>query len=176
MAPYPEKEKRLKVEHLESPRNDKKKSRPPLGVVLLAFLSLALVVVVLATGALLLAAPRSPLLHFSLHWLIRLGFIPMHGKIGTGQLPATGIVFTALMIYAVVFFLEGGGMLLGKAWAEYLVLVELALLLPPEMVENYRHTDWLRLLTLGFNVIIFIYLAVRRAQSLLRSRPGTAGV
>ncbi len=140
-------------------------------MVLLALLSLALVVVVLATGALLLAAPHSPLLHFSLHWLIRLGFIPMHGKIGTGQLPATWVVFTALMVYAVVFLLEGGGMLLGKGWAEYLVLVELALLLPPEIVENARHTDWLRLLTLGFNVVIFIYLAARRAQALLRPAP-----
>lgn len=174
--PDPKRKTSVKVEQLNPAHNHKKTTRPPLGVVLLALLSLALVVVVLATGALLLVAPHSRLLHFSLYWLIRLGFIPMHGKIGTGQLPATWIVFTALMIYAVVFLLEGGGMLLGKAWAEYLVLVELLLLLPPEMLENWRHTDWLRLLTLGFNVVIFIYLTVRRSQALLRRKSDLATV
>ena len=154
------------VHNLEKPMNAKN----PLGVVLLALLALGLAVVVFTTGVLLLVNPHGWLLQISLYWLMRLGFIPLHGKIGTGQLPATWIVFSALMVYTVVFLLEGGGMLRQKAWAEYLVLVEMLLLLPPEMVENWRHTDWLRLITLCFNVVVFVYLAVRRGQALLRQR------
>ncbi len=145
-----------------------KKDKNARGVVLIALLSLALAVLVFATGVLLLVDPHGWLLGMSMYWIDRLGFIPHTGPHGTGPLPATWILFSALMMYTVIFVLEGGGMLLQKAWAEYLVLVELALLLPPEMVENFYQTDWLRLLTLIFNVVIFIYLGYRRWQSYTR--------
>ena len=133
------------------------------GVVLIAILSLALAALTLITGALLLLAPTAWPLRLSMYWLDRLGFIP-HSR--TGALPATWILFSALMVYTLIFILEGVGMLLGKAWAEYLVLVELALLLPPEIDENFHQTDWLRLAILGFNLFIFMYLAYRRIRSL----------
>jgi hypothetical protein len=147
-----------------------KPQKKALGVVLIALLSLALALIVSMTGVLLLLDPTSWMTRMSMYWMDRLGFIPHSGPHGNGVPPATWILFSALMVYTVIFVLEGGGMLLQKAWAEYLVLVELALLLPPEMIENMRQTDWLRLLTLIFNIVIFIYLGFRRGQSLVRSR------
>ena len=144
-----------------------KENQNALGVKLIALLSLALALIVFVTGVLLLLAPKAWIARISLYWMDRLGFIPHSGPHGTGPLPATWILFSALMIYTVIFVLEGGGMLMQKAWAEYLVLVELALLLPPEILENFRQPDWLRIATLVFNIVIFIYLAIRRTQSLL---------
>ncbi len=153
--------------------------RPPLAVVLLALLSLGLAVFVLVAAVLLFFAPHSAALRWCMYWVVRLGFIPMHGRIGSGRLPTHGVVIASLLVYMVVFLFEGCGMLLGKAWAEYLVLVELLLLLPPEAVENYRHTDWLRLATLVFNAAIFVYLAVRRGREWMdkpgRRRSGAPG-
>ena len=133
-----------------------------LGVVLIALLSLILAAITLATGIELLADRQGWILHISMDWLNRLGFIP---HAAGGALPGRSILFWAMMTYTVIFVLEGGGMLLRQAWAEYLVLVELSLLLPPEIVENWQHTDWLRLLTLIFNLFIFVYLGYRRWQS-----------
>jgi hypothetical protein len=144
-----------------------KENQNALGVKLIALLSLALALIVFVTGVLLLLAPKAWIARIGLYWMDRFGFIPHSGPHGTGPLPATWILFSALMLYTVIFVLEGGGMLMQKAWAEYLVLVELALLLPPEILENLRQPDWLRIATLVFNIVIFIYLAFRRTQSLL---------
>jgi hypothetical protein len=138
------------------------KTKLTLGVVLIALLSLVLAVITLATGIELLVDPHGWILRTSMNWLDRLGFIP---HAAGGALPGTSILFWAMMTYTVIFLLEGGGMLLRRAWAEYLVLLELALILPPEIVENWQHTDWLRLLTLVFNLFIFVYLGYRRWQS-----------
>ena len=146
------------------------KSQDALGVKLIALLSLALALIVFVTAVLLVTAPQAWIARISLYWMDQLGFIPHSGPHGTGPLPATWILFSALMLYTVLFVLEGGGMLLQKAWAEYLVLVELGLLLPPEILENFRQTDWLRIATLVFNIVIFIYLAFRRIQSFLAHR------
>ena len=145
-------------------------SQDALGVKLIALLSLALALIVCVTAVLLITAPQAWIARISLYWMDRLGFIPHSGPHGTGPLPATSVLFSALMLYTVIFVLEGGGMLLKKAWAENLVLVELGLLLPPEILENFRQPDWLRITTLVFNIVIFIYLSFRRAQSLLAHR------
>jgi hypothetical protein len=147
-----------------------KENKSPLGVKLIALLSLVLALIVFTTGMLLLLAPKSWIARLSVYCMDRLGFIPHSGPHGTGPLPPTWILFSALMTYTVIFVLEGGGMLMQKAWAEYLVLVELALLLPPEMLENFRQPDFLRIVTLIFNMVIFVYLSVRRTQSLLAMR------
>ena len=150
--------------------NPAKENENPLGVKLIALLSLVLALIVFTTGVLLLLAPRSWIAGLSVYSMDQLGFIPHSGPHGTGPLPATWILFSALMTYTVIFLLEGGGMLMRKAWAEYLVLVELALLLPPEMLENLRQPDFLRIVTLVFNIVIFVYLSIRRTQSLLAAR------
>ncbi len=147
------------------------KGHNALGVKLIALLSLALALIVFVTGVLLITVPNAWIARISLYWMDQLGFIPHSGPNGTGPLPATWILFSALMVYTVIFILEGGGMLRQKAWAEYLVLVELGLLLPPEMLENFRQPNWLRIATLVFNILIFIYLGFRRTQSLLAHRP-----
>ncbi len=152
-------------------RSASDKGHNALGVKLIALLSLVLALIVFVTAMLLITVPQAWIARISLYGMDQLGFIPHAGPHGTGPLPATWILFSALMVYTVIFVLEGGGMLLQKAWAEYLVLVELGLLLPPEILENFRQPDWLRIATLVFNIVIFIYLAVRRTQSLLAHRP-----
>ncbi len=156
------------IESTQSENCAPSKTKLTLGVVLIALLSLVLAAITLATGLELLLDPHGWILHLSLTWLNRLGFIP---HVAGGALPGKFVLFWAMIMYTIIFLLEGGGMLLGQAWAEYLVLVELALLLPPEIVENCEHTDWLRLLTLIFNLFIFVYLGYRRWQSFwLRKR------
>ena len=67
-------------------------------------------------------------------------------------------------LYATLFLTEGIGLLLNKGWAEWMVVISSAGLIPLEIVEIWRHRYEpipLILTTLTFigNVLIVIYLA-----------------
>ena len=64
---------------IESPQSENyapSRTKLTLGVVLIALLSLVLAAITLATGLELLLDPHGWILHLSLTWLNRLGFIP----------------------------------------------------------------------------------------------------
>ena len=61
-------------------------------------------------------------------------------------------------IYAALDLLEGIGLYLEKAWAEYLTLAITASFLPLEIFEVLRKVTWTRSGLLVVNALVFIYL------------------
>ena len=60
--------------------------------------------------------------------------------------------------YAGVGILEGIGLYLEKAWAEYLTLIITASFLPFEIHEIMRRLTWTRIMLLVVNVLVLLYL------------------
>ena len=61
-------------------------------------------------------------------------------------------------IYAAVSLVEGIGLYLEKAWAEYLTLIITASFLPWEVFEVFRRLTWVRVALLIVNALVFLYL------------------
>lgn len=70
------------------------------------------------------------------------------------------VLFSAgTVLYAAVFMVEGLGLWLARAWAEYLTIVTTAGLLPVEVYELGKHATLTKCVVLAINVGIVLYLA-----------------
>jgi uncharacterized membrane protein (DUF2068 family) len=75
----------------------------------------------------------------------------------------------AIFCYAALDIIEGTGLALEKAWAEYLTLILTASFLPWEIFEIIRHVTWLKVVLLTVNTAVVIYL-VFHVQGRMRAR------
>lgn len=75
--------------------------------------------------------------------------------LSTGKLYFYGSVFAA---YAAVNAAEAAGLWRGRRWAEYLTLIEVAVLLPLEIYELTIKVSYLKILTLVVNLLVVAYL------------------
>jgi uncharacterized membrane protein (DUF2068 family) len=76
--------------------------------------------------------------------------------------------------YAALDILEGLGLVLEQAWAEYLTLVLTASALPWEFFEIARHPSWLKVGFSVANVLVVVYLVLHvQASTRRRRRAGT---
>ncbi|HYP74840.1 MAG TPA: DUF2127 domain-containing protein [Polyangiaceae bacterium] len=64
-------------------------------------------------------------------------------------------------IYAIVFLVEGTGLLLRRRWAEYLTVVVTASFIPFELYELVHEASALKVVGLVVNVLIVVYLVLR---------------
>jgi len=64
-------------------------------------------------------------------------------------------------LYALIYLVEGGGLLLRKHWAEYFTIVATGLFIPFEIYEVTRRLTPVRLGVLAINVAIVVYLVVQ---------------
>lgn len=64
-------------------------------------------------------------------------------------------------VYTTLFTTEGIGLILAKAWAEWLTVVTTALLIPLEGYEIFEKPTWVRVGALVVNVAILVYLVWR---------------
>lgn len=64
-------------------------------------------------------------------------------------------------VYAILFLIEGTGLLLQKLWAEYLTTVITSTFIPFEILELYRRFTGVRLVLLLVNLWIVLYLIMR---------------
>jgi uncharacterized membrane protein (DUF2068 family) len=88
------------------------------------------------------------------------------GQMSDARLKALTI---ASFCYAVLFLVEGVGLLMQRRWAEYLTVIAGASLIPIEFYELSRHVGPVKIAILIINVIIVWYLVIRlRAESLER--------
>lgn len=85
---------------------------------------------------------------------------------GPSRFVAVGVVALG---YAVLFGIEGVGLLLGKYWAEWFTVIATASLIPIELYETVARFGWLKLAVLAGNVAIVWYL-VRVALQTRASR------
>ncbi len=64
----------------------------------------------------------------------------------------------AAFCYAALGIIEGIGLYLEKAWAEYLTLIITASFLPFEIHELVRKLTWIRVSLLVINILVLLYL------------------
>jgi uncharacterized membrane protein (DUF2068 family) len=76
-------------------------------------------------------------------------------------LDAAGVVTAG---YAIVFLVEGGGLLAARRWAEWLTVIVTASFVPFEVWKIVRHASAPAIVTLALNLVIAVYLAVRLAH------------
>lgn len=88
------------------------------------------------------------------------------GQMSDARLKALAI---ASFCYAVLFFVEGIGLLRQRRWAEYLTVIAGTSLIPIELYELSRHVGPVKIVILIVNVLIVWYLVRKlRAESLVR--------
>lgn len=88
------------------------------------------------------------------------------GEMSDARLKALAI---ASFSYAVLFLVEGVGLLMQRRWAEYLTVIAGASLIPIELYELSRHVGPVKIAILIVNVIIVWYLVRKlRAERLER--------
>lgn len=63
--------------------------------------------------------------------------------------------------YAALFFVEGIGLILGKYWAKWLVIIVTGSFIPGEIYHIVRQFDWLDFILLLINAACVIYLVWR---------------
>ncbi len=73
-------------------------------------------------------------------------------------------------IYALLFLVEGIGLYREKVWGEYLVIVEVCLLMPLEIIEICAKPDLLRFSLLIANIFILVYLIYLRIKNAREKR------
>lgn len=88
------------------------------------------------------------------------------GQMSDARLKALAI---ASFCYAVLFVIEGIGLLRQRRWAEYLTVVAGASLIPIELYELSRHVGPVKIAILIVNVVIVWYL-VRKLRAESRER------
>lgn len=116
------------------------------------------------------------------HWLehlslsdsngLRWRMVSMLQDFGPSRFVAVGLVALG---YAVLFGIEGVGLLLGKYWAEWFTVIATASLIPIELYETLHRFGWLKLAALLGNVAIVAYLVrvalqTREARRVARRR------
>lgn len=117
------------------------------------------------------------------HWLehlslsdsngLRWRMVSMLQEFGPSRFVAVGLVALG---YAVLFGIEGVGLLMGKYWAEWFTVVATASLIPIELYETLHRFGWLKLAALVGNVAIVVYLVrvalqTREARKAAHRRP-----
>lgn len=91
-----------------------------------------------------------------------------------GQLAAIGV---GVILYGLIYVLEGVGLLLGRRWAESLVVATTGFLIPAEAFEVMRHGGALRATILLANIAVVVYLVrlLRREHAAPPPPPATGG-
>jgi uncharacterized membrane protein (DUF2068 family) len=99
-----------------------------------------------------------------LHWLLEkvLAIDPQHLR----------LLRVGTIIYAVLFVIEGVGLLLDFAWAEWLLVVTTGLLVPVEIWEVAHQPSAGRVVVFVLNVAILVYVCYRLKWRLQDRRAG----
>jgi uncharacterized membrane protein (DUF2068 family) len=66
--------------------------------------------------------------------------------------------------YAALFLTEGTGLALGKRWAQYLTIIATGSFIPLEIYECIHHCTLAKVVMLGINVAVVVYLIARVRQ------------
>ncbi len=75
-----------------------------------------------------------------------------------GKIEALGSLAFA---YAILFLVEGTGLLMRKRWAEWLTIIVTGSLIPFEIYEIFKSVSAAKVVAIVVNVAVVIYLAIR---------------
>jgi uncharacterized membrane protein (DUF2068 family) len=87
------------------------------------------------------------------------------GKLGSFNGGTARKLAVASLCYAAVFLVEGLGLLSKRRWAEWLTVVVTASFIPIEVYESVKHFGPGKIAALLLNVVILIYLVLRRVNA-----------
>ena len=87
------------------------------------------------------------------HWINK-ALVSMAG-IDPSHLKAIG---AGTVVYALLYAIEGIGLLRGKQWAEYMVIIITGSLLPLELYEIILRISLIKVLVITVNLVILTYL------------------
>jgi uncharacterized membrane protein (DUF2068 family) len=142
-------------------------------------------------GLLVLRLMHRDLPAVATHWLSRLSIDP-NSRFGLFvlrkvlALHAQRLHWAAMILfgYTVIAGVEGVGLIMRRAWAEWLTVVTTAAMIPLEVVEFAHRFTWVRLTILLLNIGVVVYLVwrIRRDQQrhawrrapLTQNQPATA--
>jgi uncharacterized membrane protein (DUF2068 family) len=82
--------------------------------------------------------------------------------------PKLPLVAIGMLCYAVLFGIEGIGLLLKKRWGEYLTVIITGSFLPLETYEMIKHATVIKGFVIAINLAIFIYLIIRLRKNRAR--------
>jgi uncharacterized membrane protein (DUF2068 family) len=85
------------------------------------------------------------------------------------------IIFCLIVLYAIIRFVEAGGLWLEKEWAEWFALLSGTLYTPFLVYELVRHPTEFKWLGLALNLLIVVYLAWLLRDSYRRRRAAREG-
>ncbi len=134
----------------------------------------------ITAGILAITYEHANLTKIAMHWVnkfrldpdnVYVNWVLAHASLIHAQ--QLGVVAVGAFIYALLFLVEGIGLYLEKAWGEYLVIVEVSLLMPVELFGIYEKPDMLRCGLLIANIFILVYLIYLRIKT-VRQRGASA--
>jgi uncharacterized membrane protein (DUF2068 family) len=106
--------------------------------------------------------------HAMRRWVIEIGVDPGRPLLNAAIAKVSGIgrrrleeLGVGTLVYAIVFLVEGTGLLLHRRWAEYLTAIVTASFIPFEVYELAHEPSALKVAGLIVNVLILAYLAFR---------------
>jgi len=131
-------------------------------------------------GALRLLRPEAA--HRVAAWIASLPFAGEHDVVRRvlGMLThlspqRTELIAAAAFAYAALFIVEGVGLLMQQAWAEWLTFIATVSFIPFEIVEVARRPTPLRWIIIAVNVVVAAYLLARRLKMRRPAISGLAG-
>lgn len=75
--------------------------------------------------------------------------------------PATLVRLGVLSaLYASILLLEGFGLWIGAAWAEFMVVASTGVFVPEELISTIHHFTWPRVAILAINAVILVYVVM----------------
>jgi uncharacterized membrane protein (DUF2068 family) len=127
-------------------------------------LAQALLFVLLGIGAIRLL--HRDLVEIAEHFIYQLRFINPEGRlvnlvlVKVAQIDPHRLrqISAAIFVIAALDALEGMGLVLEQAWAEFVTLILTASLLPLEMWELIRRVTWMKLGLIVINLAVVVYL------------------
>ena len=131
------------------------------------FKLLKAVVLLLSLAALLHLVHHQPT-QTVLHWALRLHVDPQNHYLRAGLATLLGVsprqwvlLTGGTLLYALLFSIEGIGLWLARAWAEYLTILSTAGFIPVEVYELAKRGSVTKGVMLALNVAILLYLILR---------------
>jgi uncharacterized membrane protein (DUF2068 family) len=139
-------------------------------------LAQALLFILLGIGAIRLL--HRDLVEIAEHFIYQLRFINPEGRLVNLILVKVAMIdphrlrqiSAAIFVIAAMDVLEGTGLVLEQAWAEYVTLILTALLLPLELWELVRRLTWMKVGLVAINLAVVVYLLFYVRMRMLERR------
>jgi len=144
------------------------KSRSSRFLRIIAFFKFVKAALLIATGIGALRLVNRDIYEYALDLVVRYHLNPGNHFVAHALERTTSITPKRLhelgiiaFLYAALFLAEGIGLWSLKRWGEWITVVITGSLLPFEVYEVFHKFSWSKLVILGFNAVVVVYLAMR---------------